>query len=752
MIFYLGDIVTNAVPTRLREAKNRLKQWKYGYDESIDTVIISKDGTLGEIYNIQGVNIGLPEKPEHTQILNHDKPEFKQKWERDKSMPKDLDEATMKEARFENYIDTQFENREKGVWIYIKGNPVYIPGTYWYGLQWSRESATYPTFRIIQNELMIFWEACKADPRCYGMLYVKNRRFGASLLAIIELLESGSITEDKLLGIISKKGDDSKKIFRRLVKIFRRLPCFFKPVWDGTNNPKTELVFEEPTKRKAKGEIITEGSGLGTIISWHNTDLNAMDGDEIFRSLLDESGKYPKEVPFDDYWQIVKTSHRKGSNIVGKSMVVSTVNSAKKGGAEFQIVYNDSDVHNRNANGQTVSGLYSIFISAEYGLEGFYDEYGYSIVEDPKEKVKNDLGKYTSIGAVTFLENEGNALIHDGEKYNEFKRQFPRNIKDAFRDKASDCDFDGVKLQDQIDYNQYDLDEVWNKQKEFVINKGLERGNLIWKDGIEDTEVIWVPDPENGRFYIKTGCHPPEEYKNKWEEKYANGVLAKAPLAYFIGSGAIDPYRRSKNADGRGSKGSYHLVTKEHTNGELPNNTCIVEYIARPKNIKLFYDDMIKVSVYYSIPFLCEQSNDEFLRHVKDRGYRHFSLNNPFKKSFQDLTPTEKELGGAPAQDSKIGEAQFTAVEYYVDTYLGFARDSRNREIGEIGDFPFSRTLYQLKEVDTQNRTKYDAYISFSLALLANQKRERKKTKQEKVFINPLQVFDNSGTYSEMIT
>jgi hypothetical protein len=58
---------------------------------------------------------------------------------------------------------------------------------------------------------MIFWEACKADNRCYGMQYVKNRRFGATLLGIFEFLESGTITPDKLLGMISKKGKDAKK-------------------------------------------------------------------------------------------------------------------------------------------------------------------------------------------------------------------------------------------------------------------------------------------------------------------------------------------------------------------------------------------------------------------------------------------------------------------------------------------------------------------------------------------------------------
>jgi hypothetical protein len=65
---------------------------------------------------------------------------------------------------------------------------------------------------------------------------------------------------------------------------------------DGTNAPKKELVLDVPTKKRAKNEVESE-DGLGSVISWHNTAINAMDGDAIFRSLLDESGKYPKDVP-----------------------------------------------------------------------------------------------------------------------------------------------------------------------------------------------------------------------------------------------------------------------------------------------------------------------------------------------------------------------------------------------------------------------------------------------------------------------
>lgn len=768
MIFYLGDKIECPIPKQEVEARNRSGKWEYGYNSALDAVIISKNGTIGDIYHVQGLNIAFPAMPDDSEIINSELHVKDQKWKRHE-LPKELTDKAIAQATSgikeesdkqdvineiyaeSEYVGREFNRRYEGVWITIKGIKIYVPGTYYYGVQWVREETDYPKFRVIQNDLMCFWEACKADQRSFGMQYVKNRRMGASLMAIFELLEAGSINENKLLGMISKKGDDAKKIFRRLVNGFKRLPHFFKPITDGTTTPKKELIFDEPTKRRKKGEKISEGEGLSSYIAWHNTSIDSMDGDAIFRSVLDESGKYPPEVPFDKYWGIVKTSHKKGIVVTGKSMVVSTVNSFKTGGKEYKKVWDQSDMEYRNANGQTKSGLYRIFIAARYCLEGMFDEYGFTILEDPEKPTKTDEGAITTIGSITWLKNEADALKGDPDAFNEHKRQFPDKISDAFRDSSDDCEFNLVNIQEQLEHNEYELNDFYGDgDDDWKGNDDVERGNFTWNNGVKDTEVIWNPDPENGRFFIKKGCHPPEQFKNKFEEKYLNGITSKSPLGKHIGVIGVDPYNRSKNADGRGSKGCMILTTKTHTCEDLPNETMIVEYIDRPKKVTIFFEEVIMVSFYFSIPFLSELSNERFLAYVKERGYRHYSMNNPFKK-YNDLSPTEKEFGGAPQQDTKIGEAQFYATEASVQDHFGVARDDRFRKIGEMGDMPFSRTLRQIKDVDTSNRTKFDAYIGYSLSRVGCQK-QIKKTQEKPKGIRLSDVFltyDNSGIYSQ---
>lgn len=733
MIFYLGHkIEEEIVDHKTRLARNKAKSWKYGYDESIDVIIISKDGTLGEIYYVNGLQIGLPEKPDHKEILNWDKTAANQKWKRE-AVPAGLNEETQFDPKYVDFIETQFKRREEGVWIYLNGKAVYLTGTYWFFLSWYKEEDGYPKLRIIQNELMIFWEACKADYRSYGIIYLKNRRFGWSALCNNEKLEIGSKTENKLLGMISKKGNDAKKLFKRLVTAFKRLPPFFQPEVDGNTTPKTELIFSEASKKRKTGEKITAGEGLDTVISWANTEGNAFDGDKMFRVSCDECGKWPKDVPFSQYWSVVKTCLRLGSRIIGKAMVGSTVNAMKKGGSEFKKIWELSDQLDRNLNKQTKSGLYRLFIDAAFCIEGFFDLYGFSIVEDPEQPILNELNELKSIGAITFLKNELDCLKDDPEEYNEFLRQFPRTERDAFRDEATDCSFNLMKLQEQIDHNEFDLkpDEI-------------ERGNFTWVGGVQDTTVQWNPNP-NGRFWIAKHCHPTEDFRNRKEKKLINGILAWAPTASHIGCFGVDPYNRSKTVDSRGSLGAAHLSTKTNTSA-LPNEAFILEYIDRPATVELFFEDMLMMMVYYSMPMLCELSNEKFLTMIKDRGYRHFSMNNPFK-NWTQLSATEKEFGGLPPQDAKIGDQQFYAIESYIEDYVGVARESGNRLLGEMGYMPFTRTLMQWKDVDPKQRTKYDAYISSSLSRLGNQKLEI-KVKDREPRVIPLTMYNNSGNIS----
>ena len=88
----------------------------------------------------------------------------------------------------------------------------------------------------------------------------------------------------------------------------------------------------------------------------------------------------------------------------------STSNALDKGGRNFKKLYDSSDVTKRNRNGQTRSGLYSLFIPMEWNYEGYIDSYGCLYSKLPKEKVEGPHGEFIDIGVIKYWENEVEGL------------------------------------------------------------------------------------------------------------------------------------------------------------------------------------------------------------------------------------------------------------------------------------------------------------------------------------------------------
>ena len=57
---------------------NKSKKWKYGYNKENDIVVISKNGQIGQILEIQGFQIALPKQPKEVYYCSKIKSE--QKW------------------------------------------------------------------------------------------------------------------------------------------------------------------------------------------------------------------------------------------------------------------------------------------------------------------------------------------------------------------------------------------------------------------------------------------------------------------------------------------------------------------------------------------------------------------------------------------------------------------------------------------------------------------------------------------------
>ncbi len=724
-------------------AKNKTKSWKYGYNDKYDFIVISKTGQIGEILDIQGLKIALPLQPKKVYKRSANKKE--QYWEA-KEYPKELQRiktvfqwneysSTFKET-WVDYIENEFERRENGFWFKNNGIPTYITGTHYMYLQWTKIDVGLPEFRESNRIFFIFWEACKADNRSYGMCYLKNRRSGFSFMSSSETVNQATISFDSRFGILSKSGADAKKMFTdKVVPISTNYPFFFKPIQDGMDKPKTELAYRVPASKLTRRSIeeteqVEELAGLDTTIDWKNTGDNSYDGEKLRLLVHDESGKWERPDNILNNWRVTKTTLRLGRRIVGKCMMGSTSNALDKGGDNFKKLYEDSNVNDRNSNGQTKSGLYSLFIPMEWNFEGFIDQYGQPVFRTPKDTTFDMYGDVINQGVIDYWENEVDALKGDPDSLNEFYRQFPRTENHAFRDEAQNSIFNLTKIYQQIDYN----DNTKNKQS-------VRTGNFVWKDGMRDTEVVWVPSVK-GAFHVT--WLPEQGLRNNVEKR--NGKFY--PGNAHIGAFGCDSYDISGTVGGQGSKGSLHGLTCLNFDN-APSNQFFLEYIARPQTAEMFYENVLMAMHFYGMPVLVENNKPRLLYYLKNRGYRGFSVNRPDKHK-NELSKAEKEIGGIPSSTSVIA-IHAEAIESYIERYVGYDYVGEFRDADVPGKMFFNRTLLDWANYDITKRTKFDATVSSGFAIMATNKYVVKPQNNRKEISVKFARYSNKGVLSSIL-
>ena len=692
-----------------------------GYKDFV--VNICPNGTEGEIIELSDVFIQLPKVPAKKDILFHEKPKAEQFWKRlpvpqdllrVRSMDEWLEQPKEFRAKYSQYIEQEFSRRRDGIWFYNNGVPTYITGHHYMLLQWSQMDIGYASYLDFQRKLYIHFEACKQDPRCVGQIYTKCRRSGYTNICGAALADEGTQVSNKVLGIMSKTGKDAQEniFMKKLLPMFRSYPFFFKPIQDGTTNPRVELAFREPAKRITKtNKVSGQTEALDTVVNWKNSVANAYDGEKLHYLYLDEAGKWENPLDINEVWRIHRTCLLVGKKIVGKAMVGSTVNPLDKGGANYKKLYYDSDPTKRNENGRTKSGLYKIFIPAYEALEGFFDVYGLPIMDDPEEPTLTMDGDVISIGAKTYLSNERKALMHDPYELNEVIRQFPWSEEEAFRDSTKSSHFNVGKIYEQLQHNR----EMYPSP--------IIKGNFVWKDGKQDSEVLWVPDA-NGRWLVS--WLPPDDIRNKRKHEFGKVY----PANDFLGTGGVDSYDLDNTMDGRGSKGACHLYNK--FNMSYPSNMFVAEYANRPPLARIFYEDVLMAAVFYGYPLLIENNKYGIVRYFESRGYDGYIMDRP-----EHLRPpgssSNVKTKGIPSNSQDVIQAHAQAIEAYVHEHVGM-----HAETGNYGRMYFDRTLEDWIGYRIDDRTKFDLTISSGLALLAAQrvKQEVKKADMSnKVFL-----------------
>lgn len=707
-----------------------------------DDVLICPFSTEGEKMVISDLGIILPKPPkDKSKILFSDLPKKEQYWRRPELPIISPDNV----EAYDEFIKEEFRRRVEGIWFMNNGKPVYLTGNHYFALTYFRmlDDGDFMKFRYAQLKMFYHLEACIVDPRCLGQLFGKSRRTGFTYVILAILLNHSTMKRNNKLGMMSKTGTDGQEAFLKYAYALRSLPFWFKPIIQGKEDSPASFTFSAPAdnskeaKKQKKGNVTDY---LNTTVDWRNTTNGSYDSIKLNFYLLDEVFKIEKPNDIIVHMGMIRPTMMPSGRVVGKMFAGSTMGQHNKGGEQGIELINNSYVKDRDpVTKKTTSGLYFHFLPAQENMEEFTDIYGYCHTETPPKGTLNVLGELIEMGSIEYLLAVEEQLRKQSDAaYNEQLRTYPRTVEHMMRDESGECAFNLAKIIEQEEHNQNIPDE----QKYIV-------GNFDWVDGV-DSDVEFFPNPK-GRFkvaWLPSKADGTEGLKNRVEEK--NGLFY--PLNKDCVRFGCDPFSL-KSTHGEGSKGAIHGKTIIFPEGGAPSNKFVVEYIARPSDETVFFEDVIKVIRYYGAPILVESNRIDLLRHMRNRGYRPFSMNR-LDRPASKLNDNEKEYGGQPMSGKDILDSHMNGIGAWIERYVGVSSNEEFREIGEMGEMPFNETLKDWRKFDPDKRTKYDATISSGLAIMACSTEKYKGTKKEKKKVNASGIFrkySNKGNLSKHI-
>ena len=695
---------------------------------------------MGEIIRIYHTDIALPDQPPIEEIEDWGQPKEEQYWRRKplpaifKTLQRDEDGNIELTKEQEDYCNRELQRLREGFWFMLNGVPTYITGRHYYYLQyWTLENRKHPEYRDTSRRYYLYLEHWFNVYWCKGVLRGKGRRSGASSESSSNEVCHVTTTKNARGGHVSKTSADARKMFiYRMQFGFRHLPFFLQPTLANDKDSKSELVFNVPlakTKKTKKAQLIDEVEGLNSILDYQPTATNSYDSERLTWAFIDEGGKWPADVPFDQFVSILLETLTEGSEKVGFAELPSTINEmTKKGGAAFKRVWDDAtwikeDVVDGDDDDEintdeeaTANTLVRYYCAAYDGLAGFIGKYGESIIDEPNEQQKAYLiAKYgekkyngqLKLGAKAYLEKRRSKL--KGAALEEEIRKYSFNEVEMFMAANSECVFNMSNITSREEY-----------LKEHRIHK---RSVLFFRD--LDQVVRWRDVNDNEKaFHWKITWFPPTGETNKYTTE---GRLRK-PARGHDGAITVDSYSNSQGGRKYGSKASAWIGRKYLISDPENSGKAVGHLYGRPQVKDTLHEQVMMAAEYFGYPVWYEHTADDYEGYFRERGKQGYLGRYPLSL----IDPTKREKAerhkGTPITPFSLTRQLDNGIAYF--EY-------------HCDKIDFEEVLSTAKVFDPYDRTAYDCIVSFLMLISVLQEPEFKPTPLNMPLIR---VYPNVGT------
>jgi len=638
---------------------------------------------------VDGHEIILPEPPAKTAIPNWNKPVLKQKFQREE-FPTEIGFKNFPVKEQKKLFQYWFDCRYYGYFYFNCGQLEYITGHHWTYLNCYYGDSGLPDYIDSDRDFFYVWDKVEKVKTCTGLIMGTARRDGKTQKALTIALNISTWNRQANVGFQGNVDKDGEKLFTKFITAWQQAPFFMKPMHDsGSTRPKEKLSFFAPSSRSQTKAKPTSTIDLKNTVDFRASVATAYDGAKLAFKYDDEVGKAPRGVDVNNRYDIVRECLMRGKKVIGKYFLTSTTESEtdefgnSKGIdswsiTNFRKLWYRSQIENLNEEGFTDSGLWTYFKPAYRGFAGFVDEYGRS----------------DEAGARKFIENM--RAGKQGEDLLAYIRKYPFTVEEFFGAEDRDSDLDVQKIDDQMKWNDLNVDKPNGEIKKV-------KGNFYWANRYGG-DVVWVPEP-NGRFEIV--CHPPTDRINK---KFIRDGKPM-PANRVNGVVGIDPIDSAKKVGStRSMYAAIGLLYDNFNVAEAYNNCIVFTYCCRLNDPQTHHEDMLKAAMYYGVEAHFEYMKTGGVEYFKNNGFEGYLAKRPKNLLFNTRYARSTDYG-TPTQDKKVRTALMEYITRYIASNCGHSEEG-------MGNIYFTEILNQVKGLFADKEwTKYDLAVAFMMAL-----------------------------------
>lgn len=585
-----------------------------------------------------------------------------------------------------------------GAWVAIKDEILWLPPNVYFAYTYGSSGSSEFQFRL--KRLKHSYEKIRAinNANCAGILTLKNRGDGQTTFSIHDAFWQcldGNMDVGQI-GIQSiNRAMAMNPCWNYIQTLWQSLPNWFKD--DLCSDFASGNNIAEKMQWQRNADDVLEQKARNVLLTYYPSGTPMDSKHDVKWALLDEVCKW-NECSFYDVFTNYSKFIMPGFERRGMfDMFSSPADHNCKSNEEVYQLWKDSNPLELTANGTTKSRIHRIYSNPLEGIHGAYDKWGdadskkiYDWIMAEREKKPKDkkLGEVRGypLNDSEMFESSDNASVWDNQKGINARKIYLL----------------GARYKDEK-----------TKEPKVVY------GNLEWKDGIKDSEVVFRQSDKSeldinvARFGI---AYFPTENIEPLKTIYRPNHYGEE----VIGIDSVDKRYANKNPSNFAMVG--YRFRDLHETGIVNCPTFI--YCCRPLPVEISYEDAIKAAIFFHAQIQVESLNTKIVDYFEDRGYIDWMLSKI----------------GMPKNSLQKGDAP-SGKTAFLNEVVGLINANTNAPLTPEDPYLLDRNwFYELLEdislFNLADTHKSDLSMSFGQALLGSAKILFKKKRNPSAFNN----------------